>query len=72
MEAIWFIEIEHDNNGQIVKSCFKTICNKQNTAMNRAWKWCDKNCNIVHDIFITRIQEKINFKLEKYKPLNFN
>lgn len=69
METIWFIEIEYIKNNQIIKDCFKTSCHKYNTAKTRAWKWCDKNCNTVHGIFVTRLKDELNFELDEYKTL---
>jgi hypothetical protein len=69
MEPIWFIEIQCIESDAVSTTCFKTKCNKYNTAMQRAWKWCDKNNKIVNDIFVTRLVAELNHQLDEYTQL---
>lgn len=66
--TIWLIEIECRVPGgqETTIACFRTTCAKYNTAMNRAWKWCERSNKIVVDIHATRLPDELRYDLDAY------
>ncbi len=66
--AIWLIEIEYSapEANTTATACFRATCSKYNTAINRAWKWCDRNNKTVVHIHATRSIDELNYQLDEY------
>ena len=70
IESVWFIEVHVIENNNKIKIGLKTTCQKLNTAMERAWKWCKKhNRGYVDYIDASRLKEDLSCDISEYKNI---